>query len=113
MTEEQRRTAGTVWFWAGLVAVIGLYVYAVSAAVGNWIGMDQLATMLADGLSGIGRVWLVVGVAIPVLAFAVSALIGVGKSRGVKLLLLCAGLTVVAILQLDVMHLVPTTLYLG
>ncbi|MGO3832684.1 MAG: hypothetical protein ACTJGT_01850 [Microbacteriaceae bacterium] len=103
----------TIWFWVGCIAVIGLYAYAISAAVGNWIGMDQLATILADGLSDIGRVWLVVGVAVPSLTLLVSLLIGVGKKRSTKLLLMVAGLTVVAVLQLDMMHLVPTTTYLG
>ncbi|WP_217134403.1 hypothetical protein [Leucobacter chinensis] len=103
----------TIWFWVGFIAVIGLYAYSISAAIGNWIGMDQLATILADGLSDIGRVWLVVGVAVPALALLVSLLIGVGKKRSTKLLLMVAGLTVVAVLQLDMMHLVPTTTYLG
>lgn len=109
-----QKSAVARWgFWAALVAITGLYLYAIAAAIGNWVGMSNIAEILSDGLSTQGVIWLSIGVAIPVILLGASLILGRGKSHGQRLLLLLLGLTLVAVLQLDITHMIPTTRYLG
>lgn len=103
----------TVMFWVVTTLVLGLFVYSVSAAVGNWIGMAALADLLADGLAPAGIAWLTVGVSIPVVFLVLALLLGRSRERSTKLLILFLGLALVAVMQLNIMHLIPTTTYLG
>ena len=110
---SETSTVKKVSFLIAAVALAGLYVFAVAQAIGNWFGIKQIAETLSDGLSGEGMVWLVVGIIVPVLAFVIAWLIGRRHTIPVKLLLLLLGIGVVAIMQLNIMHLVPTTTYLS
>lgn len=93
--------------------LILLYAYAMIAAVGNWQGMAQIAAVLSDGLSPQGTFWLAFGVALPALILIAALIAGRGRTFGKRLLLLGLGLTILAVLQLDVLYFVPTTTYFG
>lgn len=112
MTSETS-TAKKVFFVIAAIVLAGLYVFTVAQAIGNWFGMKQIAETLSDGLSGEGMVWLAVGIIVPVLVFVLAWLVGRKQTIPVKLLLLLLGIGVVAIMQLNIMHLVPTTTYLS
>lgn len=111
-TGHQRSTTlGAVLFWIAAVGVIVLYAYAVVAAIGNWIGIAGYADALAGGLSLAGVLWLTLGVAIPVMSLALAVIVGRKRSKPVRLLILVLGLSLTAVMQLNVMHFVPTTSY--
>lgn len=103
----------SVLFWAAWAAVTGLYLYALIAAVGNFLGMSTVAQTLTGQLSTSGTVWLTAGVVLPLLAFALALLLGRGRSRTQKFLLLATGLCLLAVMQLNIMHLVPNSSYFG
>ena len=109
--EQPRSTTASVFFWISLLVLVALFAYAVSAAVGNWIGIARFADTLAEGLSTRGMLWLAVGVAIPVIAFMFALLVGRKRSRPTKLLILLLGLALTGAMQLNVTHFVPTTTY--
>lgn len=111
MSTAQSRVK-SIGYWVVFVAIVALYVYALATAIGNWLGMSNIANILADGLSPSGILWLSVGVAIPVVTFIVASIVARGKLRWQRVLILLLGLTIVAVLQLDLMHMVPTTRYL-
>lgn len=105
------RRGGSVSFWI-VTAILGLfYAYAVVAAVGNWVGISLFADTLAGGLSVTGVFWLGVGVLLPIVLFAITLIIGWNQSFGVRVLLLVLGLSLTSIVQLLIMHYVPTTSY--
>lgn len=108
----RREVFPQVFFWTAFILLIGLYLFEIFAAVGNWQGMAQIADVLADGLSATGVIWLAVGIAVPALALAAALIVTRKSSRGMKLLVLVLGLTLVAIFKLDLFYLVPTTSYL-
>lgn len=101
----------TAWVAGVLLAV--LYVYAAIAAVGNILGMIGLAGALGTGLSASGWLWLTLGVLIPVLVFALALLLSRRRGPWTRILLLAAGIAVVAVLQIDVMHVIPESSYFG
>lgn len=101
----------TAWI-AGLVLAT-LYLYAAVAAVGNLIGMTGLAAALDVGLSVSGWLWLIAGILIPLLVMGLALWLGRRRSAWARILLLAAGVAVVAALQIDVMHLIPDSSYFG
>lgn len=109
----QRVRNRTIAGWAVGVILIGLYAYALIAAIGNAIGMPQVAESLGLGLSAAGLAWITVGIIIPPLILALALVLGRGRSMALKLLLLAAGICLVAGLQLDIMHVVPRMSYFG
>lgn len=100
-----KRMGWVVWTFGVLVTV--LYAYAAVAAIGNLLGIPNVAAALGLDVSVAGWAWLSVGVALPVLGYAAALVIGRGRPGWAKIMLLVTGLCVVAILQLDIMHLVP------
>ena len=99
----------SAWVVGVLLAV--LYVYAAVAAVGNVLGMIGLAGALGTGLSGSGWLWLVLGVLIPLLVLGIALWLGRRRAAWTRILLLAAGIAVVAALQIDVMHVIPESSY--
>ncbi|WP_025133220.1 hypothetical protein [Leucobacter sp. PH1c] len=97
--------------WVGGLLIAVLYVHATTTGVGNLLGMLGMAGALGMGLSVSGWVWLVFGIAMPPLVFAGALLLGRGRRGGARILLLAAGITLVAVVQLDVMHLIPESTY--
>lgn len=102
--------AGVSWLLGSLLAA--LYVYATVAAIGNWIGMREIASSLSGGLSPSGIVWLSCGVVLPPLALTGALVAGRKKPALQRLLLLVLGLSLVAVMSLNILHLIPTTSYL-
>ncbi|WP_125100317.1 hypothetical protein [Leucobacter chromiireducens] len=102
--------ARIAWWGAGLLIAV-LYVHATVTGIGNLTGMLGLAGALGMGLSAGGWLWLVFGIAMPVLVFVAALLLGRKRGGGTRILLLMAGIAVVAVVQLDVMHLIPESSY--
>lgn len=105
--------AGVVLGWLALGALTALFGYAVWAAVGNLIGIRAAASTIGLGVTTIGTVWLLVGIALPPIVYAVALWLGRGLGRWQRALLLLAGLATVAVLQLDMMNLVKMSTYFG
>jgi len=99
--------AGKVATWGigGLVTL--LYVYLVVAGIGNLLGLTEMSALLGLSLTGAGWFWVLFGIALPAVGFAVALLIARGKSDAMRVLVLATGLAVVAAVQLEVLHLVP------
>lgn len=103
--------AATVAAWAWGVVLTLLYAFMVVNAVGNLLGMQQIGGSLGDGLSIAGWFWLLLGVCMPIAAYAVALLVGRKHRAGIRLLALLAGIAVVSAFQLEIMHLVPQLSY--
>ncbi|PRI10722.1 hypothetical protein [Leucobacter massiliensis] len=97
--------------WAVGAVLTALYASTVVAAVGNFVLLPQLAAQLGLGMSPLGWFWLSFGVLMPVAVFAIALVIGRRRTAGLRILVLAAGLGVVAAWQLEVMHLVPQFSY--
>jgi hypothetical protein len=106
-----QRAGWVVWSLGVVVAVV--YAYAVVAAVGNLMGIPSVADAIGLGVSAVGWVWLSISVALPVFGFAVALLIGRGRPGWAKILLLVTGLCVVAVAQIDILHVVPQSNFFG
>lgn len=102
---------GLVWISGILIAV--LYVFAAVTAVGNLLGMLGLAEEIGVGLSVTGLIFLVIGITMPLLVLVLALMLGRGRPPGMKILLLVAGIALVAALQIDLMHLVPESFYVS
>lgn len=103
--------AKRVFSWVAGVLLAVLYIYATTTAIGNLTGMLGLSGALGTGLSVSGWVWLIAGILLPPVALAAALLLGRGRAAGSRLLLLAAGIAVVAVLQLDLMHVIPESTY--
>lgn len=93
--------------WVIAVLLTALYAYALVAPIGNLIGLPGMG--FAIGL--VGWFWLLVGVVLPPLAFVLAFLAGRGRPAMTRLTLLAAGLTVLALMQFQMVLLVPVTSY--
>ena len=102
---------GKIVAWTAGVLITALYVYTVVAAVGNVILLPQMAATLGVGLTPIGWGWLVFGVALPVVVYGLALLVARRRTAGPRILVLAAGLCLVAAVQLEVLHMVPQTSY--
>ncbi|MEJ6489463.1 hypothetical protein PQI23_07000 [Leucobacter sp. USCH14] len=99
----------SAWIVGLLLAL--LYLYAVVAGIGNFVGLVGLSEALGTGLSGTGRLWLIIGIAMPVIVLVVALLVGRGRGAGSRILLLAAGVALVAAWQIDLMHVIPESSY--
>lgn len=102
-----------VIFWILAAALSLMFVYETFASVTRWIGMSDFATAVADGLSLRGTLWLLAGVLIPVGIFAGAIIAGRKRGSFQRILMLILGISLVAVLQMDIMGRIPTTHYLG
>lgn len=98
---------GRIIAWVAGLLLIGLYASAAVAAVGNAIMLPEMAGSLGLGISVSGWFWLVFGIALPVFVLALALLLGRGRTAAMRVLLLAAGIGLVAAVQLEVLHLVP------
>lgn len=99
--------------WAIGIVITALYAYMVVAAIGNVVLLPQLAATMGLAMTTIGWFWLGVGVALPVVVYAVALVIARKSGAAVRLLVLFTGLCVAAAIQLELLHLVPQTSYFG
>ncbi len=93
--------------WAIGAILTGLYGYALVAPVGNLLYLPQVGFAVTP----IGWFWLVLGVALPVVVYAIALWAGRGRSAGRRLTALAAGVAVLALLQLEMLLLVSTSSY--
>lgn len=108
---ETKRAGWVVWVIG--VLVTALYGYAVVAALGNLVGIPGIASALGLGVTAAGWAWLSLGVVLPIFVLLIAILMGLKRPGWAKLLLLVTGLCVVAVLQIDLLHLVPQSSYFG
>ncbi|MFT4232672.1 MAG: hypothetical protein QM606_07860 [Leucobacter sp.] len=99
--------AGRILAWTVGVLLTALYASAVVAAAGNLLLLPQMASAMGLGMAPLGWFWLGFGALMPVAVFGIALLIARGRGAALRLLVLAAGLGVVAAVQLEVMHLVP------
>lgn len=97
--------------WVVFAALTLLYALMVVNAVGNLTGMQQMAAALDAGLSASGWLWLLLGIALPLAAYAIGLLVARRGTTAQRLLALLAGIAVVSAFQLEIMHLVPQFSY--
>ena len=88
-----------------------LYLYAMVAGIGNFVGLVGLSEALGTGLSGTGRFWLTLGIVMPAVVLAAALFVGRGRGAGSRILLLAAGVALVAAWQIDLMHVIPESSY--
>lgn len=69
--------------------------------------MPNMAEVMGLGITAVGWFWLWFGVVMPVVVFGVALVLGRGRGAALRLLVLAAGLCVVAAVQLEVALLVP------
>ena len=99
--------AGKITTWVLFLALTLLYAYMVVAALGNFLMLPELSATMGLRVTGIGWFWLCLGIALPIIAYGIALLVGRRKSRGVRLLVLATALAVTAMVQLEILHLVP------
>lgn len=95
--------AGRIATWIAGILLLGLYVYATIAAVGNYVGMT---TFLGGALGTLATTLLIVAIGVPAVALIVSLVIARGRGGLTRLLLVAAGLCVTAAIHLEIMHLI-------
>lgn len=95
----------TAWVLGALLTL--LYVYLVVAAIGNVIGLTDMATAIGLTLTPVGWWWLMFGIALPIVVFMIALVIGRQRSAAVRVVVLAAGIAAVAAFQLEITHLVP------
>lgn len=97
--------------WIAGILITGLYVSVVVAAIGNLLLLPQMGTSLGLGIAPAGWFWLCFGLLLPVVVYALALAIARRRSAGLRILVLAAGLCLVAAVQLEVLHLVPQSSY--
>jgi hypothetical protein len=92
------------WLEITLAIAFGLFfAYDAWEAVGNLVGIADLAGTLDTSISGLGWVVLIAAILLPVLLFAAAFLLGRRRSAVVQAALYLAGLAVSAALYLDIL----------
>lgn len=97
------RWIGAALAWIVGILLVGLYAYETIAAVGNFIGMSGF---LGSAFGPLPWFLLVAGMVFPAIALVISLIAGRGRGPAMRLLLLAAGLTGVAAIHLEIMHLI-------
>ncbi|MBM7505126.1 hypothetical protein ACFPER_14345 [Agromyces aurantiacus] len=93
-------------FWLELTLAIAFglfFAYDAWEAVGNLVGMSQIASALDTSITGLGWVVLIVSIVLPVGLFAVAFLLGRRRTALVQAVLYLTGLAVSAALYLDIL----------
>ncbi|MHA3683937.1 hypothetical protein ACXR2T_04320 [Leucobacter sp. HY1910] len=99
--------------WAVWAIITGLYVYMVVAAVGNIVLLPQMVASIGVSITGAGWFWMIFGVALPPLAYALALVFARRSGTAVRLLALATGLCAAAAIQLEVLLLVPQSSFFG
>lgn len=109
----RRPLASRIIAWVVGLAVTALYTVTVVGAVGNLIMMPQIGTSMGYGITPVGWFWLIFGVALPVVVFAVALLLGRKRAAVQRILLLATGIGLIAAVQLEISVLVPNYWFFG
>ena len=99
--------------WTAAVLLTGLYAYTVVAAVGNLVLLPRMAGAMGLSVTAGGWFWLLFGAALPVVVYGLALLVARRRRWGPRLLVIAAGLCLVAAVQLEVLHLVPQSSFFG
>lgn len=92
------------WLEITLAIAFGLFfAYDAWEAVGNLVGVADLARTLDTSITGLGWVVLVAAILLPILLFAAAFLLGRRRSAVVQSALYLTGLAVSALLYLDIL----------
>lgn len=97
--------------WVLGIVITLLYSATVVAAVGNLVLLPRMGADIGYDISAFGQFWLWFGILMPVLVFAAALAIGWRRRAVTRLLVLVTGLAVVAVIQLEVLHLVPQSAF--
>lgn len=97
------------WVLGALITL--LYAATVAAAVGNLVLLPRMGAEIGYAISAFGWFWLWFGILVPVVVFGLALVIARGRRAAMRLLVLVAGLAIVGMIQLEVMHLVPQSLF--
>ncbi len=90
----------SVWLMTGFFAIF--FAFAVFAALGNLIGVTQIAGELEASIPFSGWLLLILGIALPVVVFVLAVWLGRKRSLTLRALILLAGLGLVAVAMLDI-----------
>lgn len=90
-----------------------LFAYDVWEAIGNFIGIYSQGLPFGLVLTVSGWVILLLAVFAPIILFVVATVFTRNKSAGFSLAVFVMGLTVSAVISLDITLAVPLTLLLG
>ncbi|MDQ0892713.1 hypothetical protein [Agromyces ramosus] len=97
------RPATPLWLAVTIAVVFGVfYAYDVWEAVGNLVGLNIYAGQLEVALTAYGVVLLVVGIVVPLLAYAMAFWLGRRRSPLAQVVLFLAGYALVQALSADV-----------
>lgn len=92
------------WLEIALAIAFGLFfAYDAWEAVGNLVGVADLAGTLETSISGLGWVVLIAAILLPVALFAAAFLLGRRRSAVVQAALYLTGLAVSGLLYLDIL----------
>jgi hypothetical protein len=92
------------WLEITLAIAFGLFfAYDAWEAVGNLVGVADLAGTLETSISGLGWVVLITAILLPVLLFAAAFLLGRRRSAVMQAALYLTGLAISALLYLDIL----------
>ena len=105
-SETTRRSRTPAWLSVTLAIIFGLlFAYDAWEAVGNLVGMSQLAGQLETTLSAPGWIVLLLGILLPVALFTAAYLLGRRRGALQQVVGYVVGLGVSAILTLDILAL--------
>jgi hypothetical protein len=97
------RPATPLWLAVTIAVAFGVfYAYDVWEAVGNLVGLNIYAGELEVALTGYGVALLIVGVAVPLLAYATAFWLGRRRGPLAQVVLFLAGYALVQALSADV-----------
>jgi len=97
------RSATPLWLVVTIAVVFGVfYAYDVWEAVGNLVGLNLYAGQLEVALTAYGVALLVVGIAVPFLAYATAFWLGRHRGPLAQIVLFLAGYALVQALSADV-----------
>lgn len=91
----------THWVIGALLTAV--YVFTMLAPFGDLMGLPQMGFAISPS----GWFWLFAGVVLPPIVYALALIAGRKRTAVVRLMLLATGLLVVALLQLELLLLVP------
>lgn len=96
--------------WIANTVLLALLTFTAVSALGNLIGMPQIARSLNAAITPIGWFWLVVPVLLPCV-LAIAALCISWRKPAARPLFLLLALTITAVWQIEMLYLIPRGLY--
>ncbi|MGO1537777.1 MAG: hypothetical protein ACTHZ9_07000 [Leucobacter sp.] len=99
-----------IFGWLIAALITGLYAYVVVIAIGSMTGMIGQGEALGLRISALGWTILLTGLVSSPLVFVLSLWFGRKHKFALRVLILAAGLCVVAVVQLDITDLVARVL---